>query len=79
MQVVDAFSSSYAQARSKFLDAATRAALPVQSYQHPLPGSDAEVLALDVVLDGAADADKLLIVSSACHGVPWQKNVRTPK
>jgi hypothetical protein len=69
MQVVDAFSSSYAQARSKFLDAATQTGLPVLSYQHPLPGRDAEVLALDVALDGARDADKLLIVSSACHGV----------
>lgn len=69
MQVVDAFSSSYARARSKFLDAATQAGLPVQSYPHPLSGRDAEVLALDVALDGATDADKLLIVSSACHGV----------
>jgi hypothetical protein len=69
MQVVDAFSSSYAQARAKFLDAASQAGLAVASYPHPLPGRDGEVLALDVVRDGAADADKLLIVSSACHGV----------
>ena len=69
MQVVDAFSSSYAQARAKFLDAASQAGLAVVSYPHPLPGRDGEVLALDVVRDGAADADKLLIVSSACHGV----------
>ena len=69
MQVVDAFSSSYAQARAKFLDAASQAGLAVTSYPHPLPGRDAEVLALDVVRDGAADADKLLIVSSGCHGV----------
>lgn len=47
MQVVDAFSSSYAQARNKFLDATTRAGLPAQPYRHPLPGRDAETLALD--------------------------------
>jgi hypothetical protein len=34
-----------------------------------LPGKDGETLAMDVALDGAADAEKLLIVSSACHGV----------
>ena len=69
MQVVDAFSSSYRQAREKFLNAAANAGLTVTSYPHPLPGRDGEALALDVVRDGAADADKLLIVSSACHGV----------
>ncbi len=55
MQLADAFSSSYAQARSKFLDAATRAGLSVQSFQHPLPGRDTEVLALDVALDVALE------------------------
>ncbi len=69
MQVADAFSSSYAQARGRFLAAAAKAGLAVTSYPHPLPGRDGESLALDVVRDGAPDADKLLIVSSACHGV----------
>jgi hypothetical protein len=69
MHVVDAFSSSYAQARGKFLAAARDAGLAVASYPHPLPGRDGEALAIDVVLDGLAGADKLLIVSSGCHGV----------
>ncbi len=69
MQVVQAFSASYAQARSKFLEAAASAGLPVTSYAHPLAGRDGEALAMDVALDGAADARRLLIVSSACHGV----------
>jgi len=69
MQVVEAFSSSYAQARVKFLDAAREAGLPVTSYPHPLPGRDGEVLALDVALDGPPDADQLLMLSSGCHGV----------
>ena len=65
----DAFSDSYAQARAKFLAAAASAGLAVQCYPHPLPGRDGEALATDVVLDGPANAERLLIVSSACHGV----------
>ena len=63
------FSKSYAQARQKFLNAAQTACLPVDSNVHPLPGRDGETLAMDVVLDGAADAQQLLVISSACHGV----------
>lgn len=69
MQVVEAFSLSYAEARKKFQDAARAAKVPVISYPHPLPGRDGEALALDVALDGAPDAHKLLLVSSGCHGV----------
>ncbi|MDP3616497.1 MAG: DUF2817 domain-containing protein, partial [Rhodoferax sp.] len=69
MNVVEAFSASYAQARGKFLAAAASAGLPVTSHAHPRAGRDGEALAMDVVLDGATDADKLLIVTSACHGV----------
>jgi hypothetical protein len=63
------FSKSYAQAREKFLSAAQSAGLPVDSRIHPVPGRDGETLAMDVVLDGASDAQKLLVISSACHGV----------
>ena len=63
------FSSSYAQARHKFFEAAEAAGLSVESYLHPLPGRDGEVLAMDVVREGPVDAQQLLIVSSACHGV----------
>lgn len=69
MHLVDAFSASYAQARVKFLEAAATASLPIASYNHPMTGRDGEVLAMDVALDGPPDADKLLIVSSGCHGV----------
>jgi hypothetical protein len=64
-----AFSQSYAEARGKFLAAAESAGLDVQSHVHPLLGRDGETLAMDVVRDGAADAARLLLVSSACHGV----------
>ena len=63
----DPFASSYAEARSKFLEAA--AGLPVQSHPEPLRGVELETLAMDVVRLGADDADRLLIVSSGCHGV----------
>lgn len=67
--IQDAFSTSYAQARQKFLAAAQAAGLAVQSHHHPLPGRDGESLAMDVVRDGPDDARSLLIISSACHGV----------
>lgn len=66
---VDAFSPSYARARVQFLEAAASAGMAISSHNHPLPGRDGEVLATDVALDGDPDAEHLLIVSSACHGV----------
>ena len=67
--VPQAFSASYAEARVKFLEAAATAGLRIESHVHPLTGRDGEALAMDVARDGPADADRLLIVSSACHGV----------
>jgi hypothetical protein len=63
------FAQSYAEARRKFLAAATAAALPVQSHLHPYPGRDGEELAMDVARAGPADAQRLLIITSGCHGV----------
>ena len=65
----EAFSSSYLQARARFLEAARSAGLEVDSRLHPLKGLDGEDLAMDVALDGPPAANRLLIVSSACHGV----------
>ena len=65
----DAFSPSYDRARVRFLEAAATAGLAISSHNHPLPGRDGEVLAMDVALDGDPAAERLLIVSSACHGV----------
>ena len=67
--IVQNFSQSYKEARSKFLAAADAANLDVHSHQHPMLGRDGELLAMDVVRDGPADATSLLVVSSACHGV----------
>jgi hypothetical protein len=64
-----AFSSSYAQARVKFLEAASMAGLPIESRVHPEPGKEGETLAMDIALDGSPDAQRLLLLSSGCHGV----------
>jgi hypothetical protein len=64
-----AFSASYAAARAKFLEAARTAGMALHSYEHPLKGRDGETLAMDVALDGSPDAERLFVVSSACHGV----------
>jgi hypothetical protein len=69
IQPNDAFSSSYARARVRFLDGAATAGMAIQSHKHPLPGRDGETLAMDLALDGPVDSERLLIVSSACHGV----------
>ncbi len=69
MDVPGAFSPSYAQARVKFLEAAATAGLSIESHAHPLKGRDGEILATDVARAGSADAQRLLMVSSACHGV----------
>ena len=63
------FAQSYAQARGKFAAGAQAAGLAVQSHRHPLLGQDGETLALDVARMGAPDAQSVLIISSACHGV----------
>lgn len=66
---VSSFSQTYAEARAKFLAAAEAADLDVESHPHPMLGRDGEPLAMDVVREGPRDAQALLIVSSACHGV----------
>ena len=69
MSVDGFFSQTYAEARGKFLAAVEAADLDVESHLHPLLGRDGEALAMDVVLDGPRNAGRLLVVTSACHGV----------
>jgi hypothetical protein len=68
-RTLDLFSPTYAVARGKFLRAAAARNLAVDSHVLGLPGADGETLAIDVVLDGPADASKMLIVLSGVHGV----------
>ncbi len=63
------FATTYREARAKFLQACAGLGLAVQSHPHPLPGREGEALAMDVARIGGADAERLLLVSSACHGV----------
>ena len=68
--VASFFSSSYAEAREKFLKAAEAAgAHLVDSYPHPLKGPDGGDLATDVAWLGPRDAKKLLVLVSSTHGI----------
>ena len=62
------FSATYREARQRFLDAAHRAGATADSHVHPLKGAEGEEIGTDTALLGAADADKLFIVSSGTHG-----------
>jgi hypothetical protein len=69
MRAEAAFSATYAQARRKFLDAAQDAGLLVESRRHPEQGREGEDLFMDVARDGDPGAQRLLVLTSACHGV----------
>jgi hypothetical protein len=69
MNAAPFFAQHYAEARGKFLAVAAPAGLANEEHLHPLLGAQGERLAMDVVREGAANAFRLLIVSSACHGV----------
>ena len=63
------FSGTYAEARTKFLDAAADRGAALQSFVlEAHRGALGETLATDVALLGARDAQRLLIVSSGTHG-----------
>jgi hypothetical protein len=69
MTVEASFSHSYAEARGKFVEAAEKACLLVEARRHPEKGRDGEDLAMDVAREGDPNASKVLVLSSACHGV----------
>jgi len=66
---LEAFSQSYAEARTKFLDATRDAGLALTAYPLDIQGRDGEELAIDAAWQGARDAERLLMLSSGCHGV----------
>lgn len=63
------FSSSYAEARAKFLVAARAAGAAVEHWPNPLAGPAGETLACDTAWLGPAGATRVLVVLSATHGV----------
>ena len=69
MSVENVFSNHYREAREKFLTAAARAGAEVTSYRHPLQGPRGESLAMDVARLGSPACRRLLVTTSATHGV----------
>jgi hypothetical protein len=63
------FSRTYSEARDKFLEAASRCGAHVESWAHPLKGPGGEALATDTAWLGPRDAERVLVVLSATHGV----------
>jgi hypothetical protein len=70
MPAVRHFSESYAEARTRFTEAAARTGAPLETLENPVGlGPTGETLATDVALFGPKDATKLLILISGTHGV----------
>ncbi|MCW7539038.1 M14 family metallopeptidase [Aquabacterium sp. A7-Y] len=65
----DAYSQTYGEARHKFLQACEAAGLDVEHQIHPLLGRDGETLAMDVCRQGPRTAERVLLLSSGCHGI----------
>ena len=66
---VASFSGSYGEARRKFVDAATRAGLVLQSCRYPAAGPVGEPLTIDVAFKGGREISKWLVMVSGTHGV----------
>lgn len=62
------FSQTYAEARQRFLAAATAGACSVASFPLCAAGSQGEALATDVALLACPGADRVLLITSATHG-----------
>ena len=69
MNSADNFSSDYPSARAKFLDAARAAGAELDSIPHPERGPDGGALFTDVAWIGPRNAEAVLVMLSATHGV----------
>jgi hypothetical protein len=63
------FPRDYSHSRQLFLEASQSADAELTSFAHPLPGPVGQVLATDVASWGSRAAERVLIVTSATHGV----------
>jgi hypothetical protein len=63
------FSTSYTDARGRFLEACGQAGAAVESHENPNRGPDGEALFADVAWLGPAEAERVLVTISATHGV----------
>ena len=68
-EILSLFSTSYVEAREKFLSACEAAGVEVVHRVNPQKGVSGEELAADVARLGARDARKVMLLSSAAHGV----------
>src|SRR6185312_8804787 len=69
MNSADSFSADYQAARAKFLDAARAAGAALEAITHPERGPDGGALATDVAWIGPREAEAVLVMISATHGV----------
>lgn len=63
------FSSSYAQARDKFLQSALSAGATIENFRFPGVGADGAPLYMDVAVIGPEDAESAIVLASGTHGV----------
>jgi len=65
----DSYSKTYAEARQKFLDVASKREAKIISRTHPTQrGAEGEELAIDIAIFGDPDAGKTLFLVSGTHG-----------
>jgi len=70
MADLSVFSSSYTEAREKFLNAARQAGAYLEHHAHPSArGPHGEALYLDVAVLGRRDAPNVMVVGSGTHGI----------
>ena len=69
MKVSKCFSATYAEARGKFLNAAQAAGARLTQYRNPARGPEGEEVFTDSARIGPAEAENVLMLISATHGV----------
>jgi hypothetical protein len=69
MNAAESFSPDYQAARAKFLDAARGAGAALETIPHPERGPDGGELATDLAWIGPREAEAVLVMISATHGV----------
>jgi hypothetical protein len=69
MNSADSFSPDYQGARAKFLDVARAAGGALEAITHPERGPDGGALATDVAWIGPREAEAVLVMISATHGL----------
>jgi hypothetical protein len=68
MNSADSFSATYAEARTRFRDAAASAGARLEAASHPQRGRQGEDLATDVAWIGPPDAEGVVVMISGTHG-----------